>query len=247
MNLLISQNHQSGFFSNFNVIVGALNEVDKSNVENFTIIWNNPLYQTNDENLFVKYFAKTKLYSNYDIIHTALELGGCYYQPINGRDIFINSNRLLKKYEYFNNEIYLDIKSKCVQKSNTLGVHIRLTDHVQHGALISVDAYCDLIDQILTTSKYDYIFLATDEWQALEKLISRYGKMVIYNDVIRSDNGIAFHTSNQHSDREKLAIDVLYDGISLSLCDEMIITSSNVSGYSLSLNPTVKYTFIDQL
>ena len=39
----------------------------------------------------------------------------------------------------------------------------------------------------------------------------------------------------------------MLDAISLAQCKEIIITSSNVTGYTLAINPTIKYTFIDFL
>jgi hypothetical protein len=74
---------------------------------------------------------------------------------------------------------------------------------------------------------------------------NRYGDMIRTNDnVYRSNNGIAIHHS-KFSNLEKLVTDVMSDAISLSKCDEILITSSNVAGYALMLNPHIKFDQID--
>ena len=39
----------------------------------------------------------------------------------------------------------------------------------------------------------------------------------------------------------------MLDATSLAQCEEIIITASNVAGYTLTINPTIKYTQIDSL
>jgi hypothetical protein len=52
------------------------------------------------------------------------------------------------------------------------------------------------------------------------------------------------HSSN-FKDKEKLATDVLTDAFSLSCCDKILITQSNISNYVKTINPNLKYEYLD--
>jgi hypothetical protein len=252
MNYKFIQYISSGFFSDFNVIIGCLDYIIKNKITNFTFIWNNVYYQEitdNTENLFTKYFFSTPEYETYDQEIQAISIGSTYYKTVNKRKIFLNSFNVLTHFNYFNNPVYLQLKKDCVKKENCLGVHVRGTDHGQHGPLINIDTYFKHVDSKIMSEEYTSIFLATDEELYVEKFQQRYGKerVIINENITRSENKIAIHTRVAGIDKTKLITDVLLDAISLAQCEEIIITSSNVSAYTLAINPTIKYTFIDFL
>jgi hypothetical protein len=245
MNYKFVQYVSSGFFSDFNVIIGCLDFIIKHNITNFNFVWNNVYYQNNNENLFHKFFFKTPEYNSYDHELTAISIGATYYQPFNEREKFINSNNILAHFNYFSNPIYIQLKNLCAKADNCLGVHVRGTDHWQHGPLINLDEYFKHIDDKIELGIYTKIFLATDEARYVESFQQRYGDKVIINDnITRSNTSIAIHSSGVDN-KEKLITDVMLDAISLAQCEEIIITSSNVSAYTLAINPHIKYTFID--
>lgn len=245
MNYKFILKNNYGFFSDFNIIIGCLNYIINNQIDNYTFIWNNILYQSNQENLFNKIFFKTNEYNFYDKEINASSIGCEYYSQFNPREKFINSYNILNYFNYFNNPYYLDLKNKCKKQLNTLGVHVRGTDHWQHAPILDIDIYFQYIDKKLESGKYTNIFIATDETRYIEKFQKKYGKKIIFNDnILRSNTSISIHHNN-FLNKEKLIEDVMLDAISLSECEEIIITSSNVSAYTLALNPNIKYTFID--
>lgn len=245
MNYKFVQHVSSGFFSDFNVIIGCLDYIIQNNITNFHFVWNNIYYQTNNENLFHKFFFSTPEFDTYDQVIDAIAIGATYYQPYNEREKFINSYKVLAHFDYFNNPVYTQLKQLCAKADNCIGVHVRGTDHWQHCPLIDLDVYFKHIDEKLESEQYTKIFLATDEAKYVESFLKKYGDRVIINDnITRSNTSTAIHSSN-YEDKEKLIIDVMLDAISLAQCEEIIITSSNVSAYTLAINPYIKYTFLD--
>jgi hypothetical protein len=85
----------------------------------------------------------------------------------------------------------------------------------------------------------------TDEQQVVDIFQEKYGSKLYINDVIRSNNQSPIHHSG-FVDRKNLALDVMTDAISLSKCEEIIVTSSNIAGYTLMLSPNIKYDQIDK-
>lgn len=246
MNYLFTQQVNAGFFSDFNVIIGCLDFILKNKITNFSFVWNNILYQSSKVNLFDIFFFKTKTYEEYDKTITAISIGATYYQPINPHEKFLNSYEVLNYFNYFENSIFLDKKNKCVKRENCLGVHVRGTDHGMHGPLLNLNIYFDWVDKKLNENNYSYIFLATDEEQYVDSFHKKYGdKVITNNNITRSISNTAIHYSN-YEDKEKLIEDVMLDAISLSQCEEILITSSNVSAYTLAINPFIKYIFLDQ-
>ena len=252
MNYKFIQCISSGFFSDFNVIVGCLDYIIKNKITNFNFLWHNVYYQEitdNTENLFNKYFFETPEYATYDHEIQAISIGATYYKPVNKRKKFINSFNVLTHFNYFNNPVYLQLKKECAKKENCIGVHVRGTDHGQHGPLLSLDTYFKHIDGKILSEDYTSIFLATDEEIYVEKFKERYGKerIIINENITRSENKVAIHTRSSNIDKTKLINDVMLDATSLAQCEEIIMTASNVVGYTLAINPTIKYTQIDSL
>jgi len=245
----VLQQRNAGFFSDFNLIVACLHYFYDNSIVDFNVYWTNVLYQTAEQNMFDTHFFKNKKihqFSNqFDIVHDVGTLGGNFWTHINEHWKFEKSNEILKFYNYFDNPIYRECKDACIKRQNSLGVHIRGTDHTQHGPLLDLDEYCREIDKKLDREKYTNIFIATDEQRILQACQQRYGDKIIYNNVYRSNTQRAIHLSDLQ-EKEQLAKDVLMDAISLANCDDIIITSSNVSAYTLCVNPEIKHTFIDR-
>jgi hypothetical protein len=245
--ILIVEDRIVGFFSGMNVILGALARLSQLGFtrDQYSFLWSNRLYQTNNENLFEKYFFKN--HENSGCTHSikAINIG----LPA---DFFLNEESrhlmhdILVKNAYFSNEIYQQIKASSIITGQTLGVHIRGTDHTMHGKILGIDAIIKNINYELNHFQYENIFVATDESANLNLLIRQYGTKIIYNQKItRSENRNAIHFSN-YEDREKLATDVLLDCISLSSCHKILITSSNVSSFALVLNKNLMYHYMDK-
>jgi len=111
---------------------------------------------------------------------------------------------------------------------------------------LSDEYYFSKIDENLKSDNYDNIFLATDDLNVVLKFKNRYGNRIFCNeDIIRLNGNIGIHYSNQ-ANKEKLAYDVMRDGLSMSKCKKILISASNVAGYALMVDPKIEYDQIDK-
>jgi hypothetical protein len=246
MKYLIHQKRDAGFFSTFNIIVGALMYLKQNNITNFYINWTNPLYQQQETNLFDTFFYQQNIeYFSHDSQHIDAVQIGNVYEPILQQQLFLKLNQILHHYNYFENTKYKECLDLCKKHVNSLGVHVRRTDHGQHSELLDIDNYFHIVDTKLSNLGYTKLFLTTDDLHVVSLFKKRYGDIVYRNEngMISSD-GRAIHFSN-HSNKEQLALDVMIDALSLTCCDEIIITSSNIAAYALMINPAIKYEQID--
>lgn len=246
MRYLILENRHQGFFSDFLLIAGSLCRMYDNDIKEFNVIWKNPLYQTSDYNMFEKYFYKQEMYSDFNVKCNAHDLSVGMFNFVTPIEIFQKLNIIMNHYGCFDNEAFIRAKNDSVEKFNTLGVHVRRTDHARHGELLSDEYYFLKIDENLKSTDYDNIFLATDDSDVVAKFKNRYGNRIFCNeDITRSNGNIGVHISNQPN-KEKLAYDVMRDGLSMSKCKKILMTASNVAGYALMVNPTIEYDQIDK-
>ena len=246
MRYLILETRPEGFFSNFMLIAGSLCRMYDNAIKEFNIIWKNPLYQTSDYNMFDKYFYKQEMYSDFNVQCTAPDLSVSMFSFVTPIEVFCKLNMVMNHYGCFNNETFTQVKTDSIEKSNTLGVHVRRTDHARHGELLSDEYYFLKIDENLKSGNYDNIFLATDDSDVVLKFKTRYGDKIFWNeDITRLNGNIGIHYSNQPN-KEKLAYDVMRDGLSMSKCKKILISASNVAGYALMVNPKIEYDQIDK-
>lgn len=124
-----------------------------------------------------------------------------------------------------------------------LGVHIRGTDHLNEVPPVSIDNYLKEINKRI--HKIDKLFLATDESRIVDLFLKKYRNKLIYHDAIRSENNEALH-ANSSLTGYKLGYDALLDCYSLSRCNEVILTHSNLSYASLLFNPHLKYKLMER-
>ena len=242
--ILVQEIRQAGFFSDFLMIVGALDYFQRHECTDFYIRWNNYRYQDDSVNLFDRYFYKQpEPEGAFHVIFSASDLCHGLYTPDVDIPLCLRLSNVLKHTGYFENPIYKKCLERAVKAPKTLGVHIRKTDHFMHGELLSDEYYLSEVDKKLPN--YDSLFLSTDDQSVVEKFRSIYGDRLLVNDVFRSTTGVAIHHTKV-SDQSRLAEDVMTDALSLSQCDEVLITASNVAGYCLMMNPAIKYHKIDQ-
>jgi hypothetical protein len=244
MKYIINQNRPVGFFSSFNIIVGALKHLHDNSKSNFYIHWKNSLYQKDNKNLFDKYFYEQDTIIEDGEHYEATDIGNIYDTTFN-KELFLELNKILKLYKHFDNEIYKKCYDSCIKLDNCLGIHVRGTDHYQHGKLLDIEDYFKAIDNKMSKNKYNKILIITDEQEKINLFEQRYGNILHLNkNVQRSNNSTAIHFTG-FNDLDKLVTDVMSDAISLSMCEEIIITSSNVAGYALMINPNIKFNQID--
>lgn len=139
---------------------------------------------------------------------------------------------------------FSDINKKFI--ANTLGVHIRRTDHHLEVPPVSLETYISEMNKKLAQKKFQNIFLATDDEGVLEVITKQFSNYnIIYNNVTRSATGAPVHKSGKPSDGFRLGLEALEDVYSLSLCSDVILTNSNFSYCVLYFNPSLQYTLLD--
>jgi hypothetical protein len=123
-----------------------------------------------------------------------------------------------------------------------LGVHYRGTDKRKHngGHFLSVefDNFVKKIDEITQSLKVDYIFVCSDEEEAIRFLADRFPGKVIFNQAYRSGKGdvrgLHFEQNNTRENHKYLlGKEVLEDTILLSKCDYLLHSHSNVTNASI--------------
>lgn len=122
------------------------------------------------------------------------------------------------------------------EEKRLLGIHVRGTDfhkgYLNHAKAVSVGQYLDEAAKAMDSGKFDGIFLATDEENAVSVFKSRFGDRVrYYGDTLRSATGEALHFTENIRVNHKylLGLEVLRDALTLASCDGLIAGLSNVS------------------
>lgn len=124
------------------------------------------------------------------------------------------------------------------------GVHFRSTDHPGEIAPVKIEDYFSEIDRRL--SRFEKIFLATDDSNIERQFAERYGDRLWSNSVTRSVNGKPLHQDEALNNKYQLGLDALMDCYTLSLCSEAILTHSNLSYSVLLFNPDLKYKLMER-
>ncbi len=138
---------------------------------------------------------------------------------------------------------YIDKLTSSFGKYQTLGVHIRGTDHSNEVPPIPMDRYFNILDKLLPN--YQKLFVSTDQQDSLVRLIDRYGDQVQYQKATRSINSIAVHTNLEENKRYHLGLEVLADAYALSRCARAILVHSNVSYAAYLLSPGLDYILLE--
>jgi len=135
-----------------------------------------------------------------------------------------------------------EIKIKMA-KVKTLGIHFRKTDHFLEVRPASDAAFFrQIVKKILA---FDQLFVATDDSDLLVKLEEKFPGKILAYDCVRSTGSLSVHLNEAHKDGLLLAKEALLDCITLSYCDELILSPSNLSYAALVFNPEVKYTIVE--
>jgi hypothetical protein len=249
MAYLLIERRTGGLLSCFNLIAASLLHLYENNINSFYFIWKAQTYQNNvNENLFDKFIFKQTVpptEEQWSKTLSVFDLGHQYYTPITPIEKIIKVNDALKRCNYFANPIFNHLSEIVPSKPNTLGVHVRRTDHAIHGDILPDEYYFEKIDKNLETGKYNNVFLATDEYKIVDSFRKKYGdKLFINENITRSSTDVTIPFCN-FEDKDKLAIDIFKEGIALSKCDKMIFTSSNVSTYVRIIKPEIDCEQID--
>jgi hypothetical protein len=226
----------------------------------YYIYFSNCLYKdhsdTETDNPFDYYFKQPftrPKRSEIERVVSGIETDKCEY-----RDIFMREptkQNILKKRKEYNDIInkYLklndtvsskidDFYNKNLKGKNTIGIHLRGTDHPDKRPITS---YLANIDRVV--HNYDTIFLATDEQERYEMIRNTYGDKVVNYNSIKSPTSNPVHTNSSLTDaeRRKAGEDVIIEANLLAKCNFLGLgTNSNVNYLARAINPTVDYTLL---
>lgn len=148
-------------------------------------------------------------------------------------------------------EKYIHLKPFLLEKINqfvfdhfrdtyVIAIHYRGTDKTTEATPVSYAEVAKKVEEVLLeTQPHNYtLFIATDEQNFLDYMISLYGNTVCYNtEAIRSLNSIPLHLGN--TDRYQCGIDAIVDAVLLSRSNYLIRMVSNLSQVSTFFNPNI--------
>lgn len=122
------------------------------------------------------------------------------------------------------------------------GIHIRGTDSFfdKGRPNLPISYFEKLIEHKLTD--YNKVFIATDNMFVTERLQDRFKDKIIFYSSTRLDIGfekVALHETIFNDENIDFGEQVLIESILLSKCDLIIRQQSNVSTYSIILNPDI--------
>lgn len=138
----------------------------------------------------------------------------------------------------------LSFKDNPIVPKNTLGVHIRIFDmNKRHGnfGILTFDDYKKAIAQAVDDMNPSHIFVASDNWESINKLRDIYGDKLLYNHFIRGDN----ETSDTYAIQLANSSNPVYwqeafiDMLSLSKCKGLVYRRSNFAGAAVYFSDTI--------
>lgn len=158
-------------------------------------------------------------------------------------EYFDAMSKIMKKYLRFNpdtdKKMTTAVKTLFNQGEKVLGVHVRGADfkrhYKNHPNIVTIEEYAQCVEQALVANNFDKVFLATDDSEAIDMFTKKFGgRLVYYNDVIRTDGDETVMKSNvdRPLHHYQLGLEVIRDSYTLSLCDGLIAGLSNVSIFS---------------
>lgn len=136
-------------------------------------------------------------------------------------------------------QVAIDAVKVRFNTGKILGVHVRKTDHYMEVEPVKDIVIFQMIDKKL--GSFDKLFLATDDANVLGVFEKKYGNKLISNSFFRSCGKVAIHDNDDNSNGYELGKEALMDCFSLSFCDKVILSPSNLSYCALVLNPELPY------
>ncbi|MFI3201047.1 MAG: hypothetical protein R3Y54_05910 [Eubacteriales bacterium] len=120
----------------------------------------------------------------------------------------------------------------------TLGIHVRGGDLrkavFNHPIAVPLDEHLEHAEKILKEYEFEQIFLATDEKEAVDAFVEKFGdKVVYYKDTFRGENGqwVCWMNAERENHNYKLGLEILRDAETLAHCNGLIAGHSNIILY----------------
>ena len=258
----IIQRHPGyGLFSNVSFVINHL-KVAKDHgftpvvdMENYTTVYNERKKVCNTFNAWEYYFEQTsnftleEVYNSKNLIITDniyYDKNKNFYYEIGKSDELlkiVKEKLILKKSKL---ELLNKLKKKLFKNEKILGVHFRGTGFKETGTIyaLTVSQMIQVIEYCLKDSKYDKIFLVTEDQNNFEKITKRYKDKVIFlkQSLRGKDTHYVFDNYLRLSHRYKLGRDILLETYLMSYCDGLVGIKTNPFeiARALNLNPRQK-------
>lgn len=143
---------------------------------------------------------------------------------------YIHLNKRTKEY------IETNLKDIFKEGETVLAVHVRGTDFnigtKNHPKVVTTQEYLEKTKELYAKGKYDKVFLATEDENALKLFRQEFNNnLLYYTDVFRTGNHISPHNTPDGRPLHyyKLGLEVLRDIYTLANCDSLICGLSQVS------------------
>ena len=147
---------------------------------------------------------------------------------------------MIKRYIRYNQrtKTYLeDGYDALIGNKRALAVHFRGTDYRRqynnHPVFVTIEQEIEKVKELLTTGRYDVIFLATDEQEAVEIFRREFGDIVKeFEDTWRASDGdesVAYSHSDRKNHQYLLGLEVLRDQYMLTRCTGLVCGISNLT------------------
>ncbi|MDJ0677683.1 MAG: TIGR03032 family protein [Calothrix sp. MO_167.B42] len=272
--LVISKHDDGGFFSNFNKVVQLLGIYSKSKNYDYQVDWrfngDEDSFRYSDvvgENAWNLFFEDLPFDENYQYSEKIVQNQYLNYSitHVYAHDLYLNKNfyEIRRQYHHIYQQ-YIKIKPDILEEvdnffatymagSLCLGVHKRHWLHQVEDfskTAVSVNDYIQVIQELLSQSGAEKIFLATDEEEAVVEMKKAFGNRVICrSDITRAsaDESQEMHRQAKNSG-SRLGREVLIDALLLSKCDLMLHGVSNISTAISFMNPHLEmvYLYVDK-
>lgn len=162
---------------------------------------------------------------------------------------------IVNKYLAYNDQVdqYIAENVKDIIDKKVLGVHVRGADfkrgYKNHPFMVTTDEYLQMAKQAFDSGKFDKVFLATDDKEAIDKFTAEFSEnLIFFEDVVRTDGDETVMKSIDERELHhyKLGLEVIRDMHALSVCSGLIAGMSNVSIFARILKTARKdkYDFI---
>ncbi|GFI70326.1 hypothetical protein IMSAG249_02155 [Lachnospiraceae bacterium] len=248
----------SGFFAEFNKLLTLLYFADQYNLKSVVRFGKNCYYAeqhpvNGTDNPFEYYFMqpcsisvnelsqyRCVLKSRRENSNFAIALnessGGYARNEIYLGEMAKISAKYIRLNDIINKKMQKDMQNLGINMEKTLAVHVRGTDFKQnyngHPVQVTIAEYMQETFGVFQKGNYDYIFLATDDADAVQIFQGKFGeKAVFYQDVVRSSgNDTVMHSSLPRENHHYLlGYEVLRDMYTLAGCEGLIAGLSQVS------------------
>lgn len=195
--------------------------------------------ETNPSSSFFFMERTSDMAASYQVSQNEIDKLGYLYKK------YVHLNRNSR--EYIDNGLNALLGDKG---ERLLGVHVRGTDFrwgaAKHPKVITVKEYLDKVKEVYSTGKYEKVFLATDDTNALKLFREEFkDNLLYYDDTFRSETlvGVQCSESDRPLHHYKLGLEILRDVYTLASCDALICGLSQVSFAARYVNVALERSF----